>query len=47
MRRHRSVKEPGGGGGSVRNSAGGDEAENRAIAERFSGKAGGSQLMSG
>lgn len=31
----------------MRNSARGDEAENRAMAENFSGKAGGSQLMSG
>lgn len=46
MQRHRSVKEPGGGGGRLRNSAR-DEAENGAIAESFSGKAGGSQLMSG
>lgn len=47
MQRHRSVKEPGGGGGRVRNSARGDEAEDTAIAESFSGKAGGSQLISG
>lgn len=42
-----SGKEPGvrGGGRRVRNSARGDEAENKAITECFSGKASKSQVM--
>lgn len=42
-----SGKEPGvrGGGRRVRNSARGDEAENRALTECFSGKASKSQVM--
>lgn len=45
VERYRSVKEHGVEGGRVRNSAGRDEPENRAITESFSGKASRSQIM--